>query len=288
MSTTLSEDARGYEIVALPSGVRAMRDRVSGEVMHCGTGPLVESQELYVRPSRLAARLEESGDPLVLFDVGLGAASNAIAAWQVSEARTGSDFRRLEIVSFENDLSSLDLALQADNGAWFGLERSAHAAASALLAHGRFETERTLWRLSLGELPVLLAREPEASGDIVFWDMYSSRTCPELWHVKSFRQVRRHCREHATLHTYSASTSTRSSLLLAGFSVGVGVRTGDRDESTMAAVTTSDLERPLDAAWLGRLARSSVPFPKDIGTDPDSRGAALEQVRVHPQFFKAR
>ena len=77
----------GVEVVTLKSGVRAIRDCASGQIMHCGTGPAVESRAIYVEPSRLEARLRQPGeDSLVVFDVGLGAASNALAAWHVSEA----------------------------------------------------------------------------------------------------------------------------------------------------------------------------------------------------------
>jgi hypothetical protein len=48
------------EVVITSSGAPAMRDIASGEVMHPGTGPGVEPLELYVAPSRLAARLAET------------------------------------------------------------------------------------------------------------------------------------------------------------------------------------------------------------------------------------
>ena len=79
-----TEAENGCEVVMLANGVLAIRERASGEVMHPGAGPRVEAESIYVLPSRLEARLQEGGGPLVLFDVGLGAATNAISAWQVS------------------------------------------------------------------------------------------------------------------------------------------------------------------------------------------------------------
>jgi queuine tRNA-ribosyltransferase len=285
------------EVVITRSGAPAMRDRASGEVMHPGTGPGVEPRELYVEPSRLRERLERAGageraraetsaDDLVLLDVGLGAASNAIAAWRVSESLSASA-RRLEIVSFENDLSALRLALEPQHAASFDLtsgERDAHAAATALLEHGRHETQRTVWRLCLGDFPELLGSEPSASADIVFWDFYSARTHPHLWSVATFRALRRVCRDGATLHTYSTATSFRAGLLLAGFAVGVGGRTGDREQTTIAASNVEDLEQPLDARWLTRLARSTAAFPTDVPDDAGGRVEALARVRACPQF----
>src|SRR3954452_1761347 len=114
------------EVVTLKSGVQAIRDCASGQIMHCGTGPAVESRMIYVEPSRLEARLREPGeDSLVVFDVGLGAASNALAAWHVSESLPRSA-RRLEIVSFDNDLEPLKLALRPEHTEAFGLRGDAH------------------------------------------------------------------------------------------------------------------------------------------------------------------
>jgi queuine tRNA-ribosyltransferase len=276
------------EVVLTRSGAPAMRDRASGEVMHPGTGPGVEPQALYVVPSRLDARLRDAGDDLVLLDVGLGAASNAVAAWRVSEAlHDVAEARRLRIVSFDDDLSALELALRPEHAESFALTTTAgdaHGAASALLANGGHETSRTTWRLSLGDFPVQLAREPAASADVVFWDFYSSKTHPHLWTVSTFRALHRVCRSGATLHTYSTATSFRAGLLLAGFAVGVGGGTGDRHETTIAAVDLADLERPLDARWLERLARSTAAFPTDVAADAQSRSDALERVRAAPQF----
>jgi queuine tRNA-ribosyltransferase len=276
--------ASGCEVVTLPNGVRAIRERASGEVMHPGSGPLVEAETVYVAPARLAARLREGGDALVLLDVGLGAATNAITAWKVSEAQPATA-RRLEIVSFEHDLDALRLALAPENADALGLtDDGARAAAAALLEHGHHETPRTRWRLRLGDFRAELALVLDASADVVFWDLFSPRTAPALWTSAMFTAVRRVCRDGATLHTYSASTSTRAGLLLGGFAVGVGERTGDRDETTVAATRLADLARPLGEAFLGRVARSSVPFPNDVAGDPEARAAALDRLRACPQF----
>lgn len=280
------EFANGCEVVTLANGALAIRERASGEVMHPGAGPRVEAETIYVAPSRLAARLREGGAPLVLLDVGLGAATNAISAWQVSEAQP-STARRLEIVSFEHDLDALALALRPENADALGLTQdgpNAHAAATALLATGRHETPRTRWVLRLGDVVPALTAMAEASADIVFWDLFSPRTAPALWTVAMFQALRRVCRDGATVHTYSASTSTRSGLLLAGFAVGVGDPTGDHDETTVAATRVEDLASPLGSRWLERLSRSSMPLPSDVASDPRVQAHVLDRVRACPQF----
>ena len=285
MTGAMTQTKTGCEVVTLPGGPRAIKDRASGQVMHCGTGPSIEPDAIYVRPSRLDARLREGGAELVLFDVGLGAASNALAAWQVSQAAPASA-RRLEIVSFDHDLVPLELALLPENVASFGLASpQAQTAARTLLADGRYETERTVWRLALGNFPRCLALEADGSADIVFWDMYSANANPLLWTVEMFRKLRRACRDGATLHTTSAATSARTAMLLGGFAVGRSVGTGDRDETTIACTHHQGLEAPLDARWLQRLGRSSAAFPSDVSKDVDVRASAVAQVSALPQFL---
>lgn len=266
------------EVVTTRDGARAMLDRRVGEVMHPVVGPAVEAPRLYCRPSRLGERLAAGGDtPLVLLDVGLGAASNAIAAWRTSEALPPTA-RPLTIVSFERCLDPLALALRDEHADSFGLAGAAGQAAQALLRYGEHQTARTRWRLVTGELPDTLAHEPGAAADIIFWDPYSPRMNPTLWSVAAFAAVRRCCRIGATLHTYSGATATRSALLLAGFMVGVGEPTGEGRTGTCAALRRDDLAHPLDARWLARLARSSAPLPADAPAD------ALAQIAALPQF----
>ncbi|HEY0135082.1 MAG TPA: MnmC family methyltransferase [Nannocystis sp.] len=262
------------EVVTTRDGARAILDRGTGEVMHPVVGPAIESMRLYCEPARLGARLQTGAGPLVLLDVGLGAGSNAIAAWHISEDRVGEG-RRLEIVSFDHSLEAMQLALQHPED--FGFEGGAGEAARAVLQQGCHETRRTRWRVVLGSLPAVLQAEPAGGADVVFWDPFSPRANPELWTVGAFTALRRCCRAGATVHTYSGATAVRSGLLLAGFAVGVGAATGEHKAATCAALELADLEQPLDRRWLARLGRSTAGFPSDAPVDALARIAALPQ-----------
>jgi queuine tRNA-ribosyltransferase len=278
----VSDSGVECEIVVTRSGAEAMRDVATGELMHPVVGPLVEAATLYVAPSRLRERLERGGagdPPLVLLDVGLGAGSNAIAAWKVAESVARSA-RRLEIVSFERSLGALRLAIDGEHGGAFGFEDAGLHAARELAAKGLTATERASWRLVLGELPETLDAEQDLAADVVFWDPFSPRANPELWSARAFRAVRRLCRAGATLHTYSAATATRSALILGGFAVGEGAGTGEGKKTTVAATDGRDLDRPLDRRWLERLQRSSAPFPPDAPPDALARVAEAAQFAL--------
>jgi queuine tRNA-ribosyltransferase len=263
-----------HEVVRTRKGLVAMRSLDAGEVMHPGVGPLVESEQLYVRQSRLAQRLRTTvGRNLVLFDVGMGAGSNAVAA-RIESERAPDGAARLELVSFERDLGALELALA--HPADFALDGANGEAARALLAHGRHESERTCWRLHHGDLWNALADET-CLADIVFWDPFSPKANPDLWTVAAFTAVRRVANAHCTLFTYSASTAVRAALLLAGWAVGVGESIGEKATTTAAAVEASDLARPLDRSWPARLSRPDARLPSDAPADVVARISALSQ-----------
>jgi queuine tRNA-ribosyltransferase len=191
----------------------------------------------------------------------------------VSEAGAG---RALEIVSFDRTVAALALALSPEHAAAFGLDGAAGVAARALLAAGRHVTPRTSWRLVVGELPGALAGTLAA--DIVYWDPFSPRANPELWSTAAFTALRSCCADRATVHTYSAATSTRAAMLLAGFAVGAGPSTGTMGQTSVGAMVPDDLARPLDRRWLDRLQRSTAPLPADAPAD------ALDRIAAMPQF----
>ena len=88
------------------------------------------------------------------------------------------------------------------------------------------------------------------------------------------------------LPTYSRSTILRVTLLLAGFFVGVGHATGEKEETTIAANDLSLITELLDARWLDRARRSHSAEPM---VEPVYRIAPLsteswERLQAHPQF----
>lgn len=269
-----------FELVTLRNGSRAVRHLGHGEVMHPSVGPWQEALRLYVDQPRLAERLRTPGEALVIHDVGLGAATNAVAA--LTRARElGAERRRsLELVSFEVDLAPLRLALA--DAAGFPFLQPFRDAAEALMRDGVWEGEGVRWRLHLGDAQGWLGTQlPRA--DLVFFDPFSPASNPEMWTVPVLSRVRASCREDgegARLMTYSAATPTRVTLLLAGFYVGAGVSTGTKGETTVAATRREALESPLGERWLERWRRSSARAPHGEAFTPQLEARVL----AHPQW----
>lgn len=285
--------SEGFEIATLRSGARAVRDRTSGEVMHPVGGPWAEANALYVVQTQLARLLQDGSEtrPLVLFDVGLGAAANAVAALACARSLGATRKRPLELVSFERDLRPLELALGDAEG--FGYLRDWNEAARTLASRGEWHGDGLCWRLFVGDfLERLDAGAQGASGpaEVVFFDPFSPKANPELWTRSTFERLRRWCRGSgeasatadggALLATYSTATPTRVSMLLGGFFVGTAVPEGGVREATLAATVGSRLAAPLGGRWLERWKRSSARGPHG---EPLTQ--ALEQlVLAHPQW----
>lgn len=272
-----------HELFVNKNGTVSLRELKSGEVMHSSVGPREEATLLYVEQSRLVERLSREGDELVLWDVGLGAGTNALAALQA--ARAGAS-RKLNVVSFETDPSGFELALA--NAAQFPFFEGLEAAGRELLDKGSWRSGdgRLSWALHAGDFRSQLRGCP--APELVFFDFYSPKVASELWSVRTFEAVRRACPPRSDaglptlLLTYSASTRVRVALLIAGFFVGYGRSTGAKTDTTVASTTLSELERPLDERWLERFKRSHEPLPH--GWPEERKEQLFEAVLGHPQF----
>lgn len=274
---------RGRYEVVVREGVGRIRDTHSGEVMHSVNDPLVEAQAVYVEQSKLARRIrEESAEPLVLWDVGLGAAANAMAAILAVEAVPIEERpRKLLLISFENDLDSLSLAMR--HRRWF--KHLKHAAPQGLLDGDRWISTcgGIEWRLLRGDFAINKSVAPPP--DLIYFDPFSFKTNGDLWTLASFRELRALCGERAVeLFTYTASTAIRAAMLASGFYVARGCETGPKSETTIgltsAAVPTRAREL-LDTAWLQRWQRSTAKAPLGSHADDDSW---QKSVLEHPQF----
>jgi hypothetical protein len=262
-----------FEIVTLRSGPRAVRERASGEIMHPAIGPWAEANHLYVEQSGLRSLLERaSPEPLRVYDVGLGAAANAVAALNCS-----TPARVLEVVSFDRTLEPLKLALGDPDA--FPFLVPWHEAGMRLVDHNLWEGPGARWELRLGDVLEQLGSAP-APADLVFFDPFSPKTNPDLWTLAAFRAIRARLTADAVLITYSASTAVRVTLLLAGFFVGAGVGVGSKTETTLAATRLDRLGQPLGARWLARWSRSPRREPLGNTGERDVEG----RLRAHPQF----
>ena len=282
-----------YELHRSAQGFYSIRQISSGEIMHSVTAPSEEANKLYVEQSVLAARLikrDDNLDELVIWDVGLGAATNAMAAIHCFERcyreNSANDLRPVRLLSFERNLDPLILAAKHPSC----LPYLRHCAPSKILAHGSWQHVSKLlhWELLKGDFRDFI--EAAEIPELIFYDPFSSKTDAELWTGEIFARIFSRCAARpAELYTYSASTAVRAALLSAGFFVAQGVGIGPKTETTIAfSQPKSAAQHPLapsllDQRWLARWRRSEAKFPATIPQEEKARFAAL--IESHRQFI---
>lgn len=262
--------------------------------MHCRTAPMEEARKLYIEQSHLSERLSlsegettEKANALTIWDVGLGAAANAMAAVHCyEEAAAKGAVRPLRIFSFENDLDALRLAFRHNRD--FTYLR--HSGPAAILERAEWHSARypgLTWTLLEGDFAQMISVAPLP--DLIFYDMFSSQSSSDQWTFALFRKVFAACTGRPVeLFTYTRSTANRAALLAAGFYVAAGRSAGEKEETTIALTPEALPERSpyrhelLANEWLAKWNRSGAKFPSDM---PAEECPGFEKViRGHEQF----
>jgi tRNA U34 5-methylaminomethyl-2-thiouridine-forming methyltransferase MnmC len=276
-----------YQLVRLANGTFSIHSKAEGETFHPVVGPVAEAEALYVSQLKLCDRVRSHPGDFVIWDVGLGAAANVLTALRATRELSCS----LQIISFDRTLEPLRFALR--HAAELGYLAQYESAVQALLETGRAEfthgRQSVRWRLRLGDFPKFLSRPgAEPAPRAIMFDAFSPAKNPEMWTAPLFTDLFRALDpgRPCAMPTYSRSTMLRVTLLLAGFYVGIGHATGEKEETTIAANTLELIDEPLPAAWLRRARRSRSAEPL---WEPAYRQTRLtpetwEKLRRHPQF----
>ncbi len=281
-----------YRIVKLPNGAHSVHSLAHHETFHPVVGPVAEAEALYVRQLEMRSRFEASAakdEEFVVWDVGLGAAANVVAAFRGLAGATG----KLRVVSFDNTPEPLAFALQNPQFLTYlqGFEPQLQTLLDSAQARFLLDRMEVCWEFHLADFPSLM-QTPAALGipkpHVVMFDAFSPATNPTMWTQPVFASVFRllEPRRPCALPTYSRSTLLRVTLLLAGFHVGVGHATGEKEETTVAANTLDLIKTPLDQRWLLRARRShsAEPLWEPVYRQAPLQDSTWERLRAHPQF----
>lgn len=246
-----------FEIVTLLSGVHSLRSKDNGETFHPVVGPMEEARKLHVIQHRLEERVTCS--PLIVWDVGLGAAANTVALLEA--LLSGKKHPKAEIHSFDSTLAPLEFALRNSDSLTY--LKPWTTLITQLVENSVAVTENVTWHFHRGDFQEFARKSPAPLPHAVLYDPYSPASNPGMWTLEHFSHLYKTLSKGgpATLTSYTRSTTVRVTLLLAGFAVGRGVATGEKEETTIAATDPNLLQSPLDAAWLDRVSRSTRSAP---------------------------
>jgi len=279
----------GYQIVQLASGVNSVRSLAEKETFHPVIGPVAEAEALYVKQLQLLERVREQEGAFVVWDVGLGAGANALTVLRATRRIPCS----IRLLSFDHTVEPLIFALHHKTalGYFDGYEEPCQQLIKRQQVTFKDENQIVEWELRQGDFPTLLeqplARDWPKPNAILF-DPFSPARNPAMWRQPLFTTLfglldpAKPC----ALPTYSRSTMLRVTLLLAGFFVGAGHPTGEKEETTIAANTRDLITEPLEHRWLRRARNSTGAEPL---CEPSYRQAPLspetwERLQNHPQF----
>jgi tRNA U34 5-methylaminomethyl-2-thiouridine-forming methyltransferase MnmC len=283
------QSGSGYRLVKLASGAHSIHSLAHHETFHPVVGPVAEAQALYVQQLRLVERLRRHVGEFVIWDVGLGAAANPLTVLRAARDVSAS----LRLLSFDHTLEPLTFALAHTQYLGYLSGFEPHLRRLLDQRHVSF-TEGALavrWDVHLADFPTLLT-QPLAltlpKPHTILFDPFSPAKNPAMWTQPLFAKLFRLLDPNrpCALPTYSRSTMLRVTLLLAGFFVGAGHATGQKEETTVAANTPALLAEPLDRRWLQRARRSTSAEPM---WEPVYRQAPLSpetwaRLQAHPQF----
>jgi tRNA U34 5-methylaminomethyl-2-thiouridine-forming methyltransferase MnmC len=275
----------GYELVKLAGGAYSVRSLAHDETFHPVIGPVAEAEALYLNQLGLRDRLQRHAGEFVLWDVGLGAAANALTVLRATKDLPAT----IHLLSFDHTPEPLTFALKHTTELDYltGYEPGLEALLATRQAHFSNETQTVRW----ADFPSFLqapSAEKLAKPHAIMFDAFSPAKNPAMWTAPLFARLfqlldpARPC----ALPTYSRSTMLRVTLLLAGFFVGVGHPTGEKEETTIAANAFELITEPLDRKWLERAHRSSSAEPlwtadyRQRKISPET----YEKLRLHPQF----
>lgn len=279
-----------YELVKLANGTFSVHATAEDETFHPVIGPAAEAQALYVRQLHLPDRIAAHGREFVIWDVGLGSAANVLTVFTATEKVNCS----LRVISFDRTIAPLEFAVThaRDLGYVVGYEESI----CDLLKNGHAQFSNGVrsikWELRVGDFPQWLTQEIKTrttvTPDAILYDPFSLAKNPTMWTPQVFANLFTvlNPKQPCAVPTYSRSTMLRVTLLLAGFYVGAGHATGEKEETTIAANSLSLLSEPLGLEWLrrARISGSAEPMWDGVYRQVPLTHASWEKLIKHPQF----
>jgi tRNA U34 5-methylaminomethyl-2-thiouridine-forming methyltransferase MnmC len=205
------------EKVKTKDNSQTFRNTKIDETYHSISGAKEEAVEKYAKPCEIDKREEVN-----ILDVCFGLGYNSAAAIDIFAGK------HISITGLENDEEILD-AISSVDYPFLSKE-----IIIKLTKERKYASEQVSAQLIVGDARESVKNLPAGSFDVVFFDPFSPKKCPELWTFEFFSDVYRVIKKGGVLATYSCAGQVRRNMKSAGFIVSDGPRVGRRSPGTIA------------------------------------------------------
>lgn len=261
-------------------GDPTFRHVATGEVLHGQVGPWQEAWQLYLNPSGLLSRKGK----VTVYDAGMGCGAQLLATYETFQ--NNRDLLEMTVVSF--DLEKAGLHLLRAHIHEFPYAVPYEALLDAMLASDTVELlvdgRVFRWQFVRGDFRETIKTPGLPKADLVYYDFFSPASQPWLWTLAVLEPLFRACSHEAKFITYASATCVRALLAASGFHVGLGIPSGRKKNSTMAAMRFEDLEEPLLPGWKKTFLTSHRPFTE--AASQEEQDEIRVKVVTHPQFCR--
>lgn len=222
-----------FEKVVTSDGSITFFHKESNEHYHTLTGALEEAELKHLAPTK-----EYFHEHMVVIDFCFGLGYNTFAALAYASEKK---IRNVTLIAFENDL---DIMLQLEHiilpekyERWkkLFLEMLKHNKQYEKETYAYYEIRQEGYTLILylGDAKECL-NYSHKKADILFFDPFSLRKCPDMWSEEIFKKVYLSMSEKSILTTYSCSKVVRKNMSVAGFEIEDGPIVGRKAPGTLA------------------------------------------------------
>ena len=277
----LNDPGNSYTRVTTVGGIPTFAHLATGEILHSQQGPFEEAELLYIEPCSIRTATGEYS----IFDCGLGCGTLVLAA--CNAFLENDQLTKLHVVSFDLEKNGL-LSLLRDIDS-FPLAQPHRNLIEKMLTNDLFECDlapgkKFVFQFEKGDFSKVIKQNTHAfpKADAVFYDFFSPRNHPDLWHLDVILALKEHCKAHCLLATYSSATAVRAVFAAAGFFVGEGAPSGKKNGTTLVSPSLEKLGKPLPASFAGTFQRSQAAYLPNVDDVVKSRIAL--SLQCHPQF----
>lgn len=204
--------------VVTDDGSITLYNSAYGEAYHSISGAEEEAIKKYAEVCK-----EQLQRNVRILDVCFGLGYNTAAALDAAQGT-------VEVVGLENDEVILQKILEMTTRfANYPLVQRCVQKKSRVHAEKKAQL-----KIMLGDARETIKRLDKDHFDVVFFDPFSPKKCPELWTEEFFREVCRVMRKGGVLATYSCAAAVRENMRSTGFAVKDGPCVGRNSPGTIA------------------------------------------------------